>query len=53
MSPPPALRGRNCRAAGVAAKDLVMGHAALTDLDTGRYRMSEPVLRTGPLLVSE
>ena len=33
-----------------AAKDLIMGHAALTDLDTGRHRFSELVVRAAPLL---
>ena len=33
-----------------AAKDIIMGHAALTDLDTGRHRFSELVVRAAPLL---
>ena len=33
-----------------AAKDVVMGHAALTDLDTGRHRFSEVVVRAAPFL---
>lgn len=33
-----------------AAKDLIMGHVALTDLHTGRHRFSELVVRAAPLL---
>lgn len=33
-----------------AARDIVMGHAALTDLDTHRHRFSELVVRAAPLL---
>ena len=33
-----------------AARDIIMGHAALTDLDTGRHRFSELVVRAAPLL---
>jgi len=33
-----------------AAKDMIMGHAALTDLQTGRHRFSELVVRAAPLL---
>ena len=33
-----------------AAKDIIMGHAALTDPDTGRHRFSELVVRAAPLL---
>ena len=33
-----------------AAKDLIMGHAALTHLDTGRHRFTELVVRAAPLL---
>jgi len=32
------------------AKDLIMGHAALTDLTTGRHRFSELLYRATPLL---
>ena len=35
-----------------AAKDIIMGHAALTDLDTGRHRFSELVVRAAPLPAS-
>ncbi len=33
-----------------AARDIIMGHAALTELDTGRHRFSELVVRAAPLL---
>ena len=33
-----------------AAGNIIMGHAALTDLDTGRHRFSELVVRAAPLL---
>ncbi len=33
-----------------AARNLVMGHAALTDLQSGRHRFSELVVRAAPLL---
>jgi predicted secreted hydrolase len=33
-----------------AARDLVMGHAALTDLDTGEHRFSDLLYRAMPLL---
>ena len=33
-----------------AARNIVMGHAALTDLETGRHRFSELVVRAAPLL---
>jgi len=33
-----------------AAKDVIMGHAALTDLDTGQHWFSEQVVRTVPFL---
>ena len=33
-----------------AANNLIMGHAALTDLDNGRHRFSELVVRAAPLL---
>ena len=33
-----------------AAGDVIMGHAALTDLETGRHRFSELVVRAAPLL---
>ena len=33
-----------------AAGNLIMGHAALTDLDNGRHRFSELVVRAAPLL---
>ncbi len=33
-----------------AANDIIMGHAALTDLETGRHRFSELVARAAPLL---
>ena len=33
-----------------AANNIIMGHAALTDLKTGRHRFSELVVRAAPLL---
>ncbi|MDE0354757.1 MAG: carotenoid 1,2-hydratase [Deltaproteobacteria bacterium] len=33
-----------------AANNIIMGHAALTDLETGRHRFSELVVRAAPLL---
>ena len=33
-----------------AAGNIIMGHAALTDLDNGRHRFSELVVRAAPLL---
>ena len=33
-----------------AATDVIMGHAALTDLETGRHRFSEVLVRAAPLL---
>ena len=33
-----------------AAGNIIMGHAALTDLETGRHRFSEVVVRAAPLL---
>jgi len=33
-----------------SAGNLIMGHAALTDLETGRHRFSELVVRAAPLL---
>ena len=33
-----------------AARDILMGHAALTDLETGQHRFSEVLVRAAPLL---
>jgi len=38
------------RGSAWAASNIIMGHAALTDLETGRHRFSELVVRAAPLL---
>ena len=37
-------------ASGWAVRDLIMGHAAITDLSTGEHRFSELLYRTAPVL---
>ena len=43
-------RNRRGPAPPGAPNNVIMGHAALTDLDTGRHRFSELVVRAAPLL---